>query len=196
MKIILQINPYNFNSYTTEKHMKALVVYLSRTGNTKKVAEAIFKEIGCEKDLFEISELTDLEGYDIIFAGFPVWQSGPAETAVKFLNKHSDGKNIAIFVTHALDYEMEKNEVQELLDSILNKCRACVPKGNFLGFFHCRGELEKSIAEYLLKSDNPQMQRFGKKRKDTIGHPDEAEIQVAQIFAKDVMNRINGAITV
>ena len=45
--------------------MKTLVAYLSQTGNTKKVAEAIYSQIPEEKEMKELGELTDLEGYDL-----------------------------------------------------------------------------------------------------------------------------------
>ncbi len=171
--------------------MKALVTYLSRTGNTKKVAEAIFGELECEKDIRGISEIDNLEGYDIIFAGFPVWQFGPAEPASEFLHGNCEGKNIAIFVTHAMDYEMDKSEDSKLLKAILEKCRKCASGGNLVGFFHCRGELDKNIADFLLNSTNLQMQRFGKSRIDTMGHPDDGELDVARLFAREVMSDVS-----
>ena len=52
--------------------MKALVTYYSQTGNTEKLARAIYKAIHVEKKLLPIEELKSVEGYDIIFVGFPV----------------------------------------------------------------------------------------------------------------------------
>ncbi|MDM8001227.1 MAG: flavodoxin family protein, partial [Dehalococcoidia bacterium] len=41
--------------------MKTLVAYVSRTGNTKKVAHAIFAEIRGEKELKELGQVSTLE---------------------------------------------------------------------------------------------------------------------------------------
>lgn len=37
--------------------MKVLVAYMSQTGNTKEVAEAIFDEIKCEKEIKRLNEI-------------------------------------------------------------------------------------------------------------------------------------------
>lgn len=50
--------------------MKTVVACMSQTGNTRKVAEAIFGEIQGEKEIKELSELDGLEGYDLSFVGF------------------------------------------------------------------------------------------------------------------------------
>ena len=57
--------------------MKILVAYLSKTGNTKKVAEAIFDEITDEKELKKIEDVDSLDGYDYSFLGFPIQRMGP-----------------------------------------------------------------------------------------------------------------------
>ena len=42
--------------------MRTLVTYLSRTGNTRKVAEAIFEAITGDKDLTELAQVDSLDG--------------------------------------------------------------------------------------------------------------------------------------
>ncbi len=168
--------------------MKALVVYLSQTGNTKRIAEAIFDEITCEKDLKKIEEVTSVNDYDLVVAGFPVWQFGPAEPAKKFLAEHAKGKNIALFVTHAMDPESSDSVSSEMLRGILDKCKASVSDGNLIGLFNCQGELSVNIAEFLLKNNDPAMRKFGEMRISTIGHPDSRDINSARIFARDILN--------
>ena len=167
--------------------MKVLVTYLSKTGNTKKIADAIFEKIPCDKELKKIDEITSLEGYDLIFTGFPVWQFGPAEPARKFLEEHAAGKKIALFVTHAMDPAAAGEEDLEKLSGILEKCKAAVPPENLAGFFNCQGELSEPIANFLLKNPDPQLNRFGAMRGLTAGHPDSAEIRAAGEFAAKIM---------
>ena len=81
--------------------MKVLVTYMSQTGNTKKVAEAIFGEIQADKKLVELKDLGGLEDYDLYFVGFPIQAYGPAHPAKVFLEQHAAGKDIVLFVTHA-----------------------------------------------------------------------------------------------
>jgi flavodoxin len=109
--------------------MKNLVVYYSLEGNTKLVAEAIAKEIGA--DILElrpkkefpssgfikylwggksvifkqkpdlVNEEIDLNKYDNIFLGTPVWAGTYAAPFNTFLDgKNISNKNIAIFTCH------------------------------------------------------------------------------------------------
>lgn len=108
---------------------KILVAYYSYSGNTRKVAQEIHKKVG--GDIFEIQvvnayptgyndvveqakkELADgykppLKGsvknineYDVIFIGSPVWWYTMAPPVVTFLSEHNlSGKTVVPFVTH------------------------------------------------------------------------------------------------
>ena len=59
--------------------MKILVAYYSQTGNTRKVAEAIFAGIRhTQKTILPIDRAEGLESYDLLFCGFPVQHHTPA----------------------------------------------------------------------------------------------------------------------
>jgi flavodoxin len=83
------------------KKLKMLVTYMSKTGNTKKVAEAIYGEIECEKEIKPSDEVNSLDGYDLAFLGFPIHSFGPDKKAKRFLEEQTKGKRIAFFITHA-----------------------------------------------------------------------------------------------
>lgn len=106
--------------------MKSIVVYYSRSGNTKRVAEMMAREL--KADLQELvdkrgrggllgflkagrdamkernTELGPLsqspEDYDLILVGTPVWASNPAPAVRTFLQSHDlSGKKVALFCT-------------------------------------------------------------------------------------------------
>ena len=106
--------------------MKTLVVFYTRTGTTKKAAEAIAKELGC--DIEELSDgkdrkgligwimagkdagqktmekLKELEhnpsGYDLVIIGTPVWNFSVSSPVRTFLITHKDRlKKVAFFFT-------------------------------------------------------------------------------------------------
>jgi len=167
--------------------VKVLVAYHSQTGNTKKVADAIFGEIQCDKEIKKIEDVAGLEGYTIAFIGFPVWQSGPSEPAKKFLSAQGAGNHIAIFVTHAMLSTPADRQLRGKLKGILENCKACASHMNLAGFFDCQGELSEAVAELLVKSNNPALQRFAGLRGMTLGHPNEEELHKARAFARDIM---------
>lgn len=69
--------------------MKVIITYMSHSGNTKIIAEAIFQEIQEEKEIKELNEIDDLEGYDLAFVGFPMHGFGAPEEAKDFLEKQA-----------------------------------------------------------------------------------------------------------
>ena len=161
--------------------MKVLITYISRTGNTKKVAQAIFEEIQAKKELKELSQVNGLEGYDLIFVGFPIEGYGPAKEAAGFLEKHAAGKNIALFITHAA------GEGSQNLPEWLGKCKAAAAKANLKGMFNCQSELPEKIAEYMLKSKDEKLIAWAKMRTSTIGQPDSVRLQRARDWSKEMM---------
>ena len=88
--------------------MSILVTYFSQTGNTKKVADAIYEAIEGEKETKEFSEVESLEEYDLTFVGFPMQAFGPAQQAKSFLENQCNGKKIAVFLTHGVSENFEE----------------------------------------------------------------------------------------
>jgi len=166
--------------------MKTLVAYFSQTGQTKKVADAIYESIEGDKELKELSEVDSLEGYDVSFIGFPIHAFGPSKDGKEFLEEKAAGKKVALFITHAAP------EDQEGIDEWLDKCKAAAAGAELVGFFDCMGELSEQIADFLMKNDDPKMRSFGERRPDTVGQPDESRLQRARDFAKEVMGEVGG----
>ena len=132
--------------------MKVIVLYYSQTGNTERVAQAIFKEIQTEKCLKELKEAKGLEGYELAFVGFPIHYGGPAKQAKSFLEKHARGKKVAMFVTNAT------HEDSKALRKWLAKCKNAATGAELVGLFNCQGKLDatrlnraRSFAKKMMK---------------------------------------------
>lgn len=89
--------------------MNAIVVYKSKTGYTKKYAEWIAEELGC--DIKENAALSDILGYDTIICGGGIYAGSMngAKLISKNLGKLS-GKNLILFAVGAMPDE-EKDVV-------------------------------------------------------------------------------------
>ena len=160
--------------------MNILVTYMTVTGNTKKVAEAIYGEIKDKKEIRPMDEVKSLEGYDLAFVGFPVMRAGPPDAAKAFLEKNAKGKKVALFMTHAMWMDMEP------LKGILAKCKEAGNCAKMVGMFDCQGEMSEQVAKSLLNNSNPAMQKFGQMRSVTMGHPDAADLEKAKAFAREM----------
>ena len=161
--------------------MRALVTYLTRTGNTRRVAEAIFDEIAAEKEIAPFSEAARLEDCDLLFVGFPIEQFGPAQPARAFLEEKCRGRRVALFVTHAAP------DGAPPLAPWLAACKAAAGGCELAGLFHCQGALAPQVAEALLESDDPQLRGFGEMAPSTLGHPDEDDLRKARAFAREML---------
>ena len=115
--------------------MKALVTYISWTGNTKKIAEAVFQGINTEKSIGTFDEVFDISSYDIVFVGFPIHGFGqPAAEAVRYLKERCSGKKVVIFITHAAP------EDSSYVAPWLENCKEAAKETLFLGLFNCQGQ--------------------------------------------------------
>jgi len=166
--------------------MKTLVTYVSASGNTRKVAQAVYDVLPDDKEMKEISETADLEGYDLIFVGFPIIAFGPNPDAREFLERAASGKKLALFITHAAPEDSED------VPAWLDKCREAAAGAEVVGCFNCQGELDPAVAEMLMKSDNPMLRGFGEQQPSTAGQPDESRLQRAREYAKKVLEEFHG----
>jgi flavodoxin len=164
--------------------MKVLVAYFSQTGNTKKVAEAIYGGIKQDKEIKKLQDVESLDGYGFSFIGFPLQAFGPAKDAKEFLKAKTAGKKVALFITHAVP------EGAPQLKDWLAKCEKAASGAEIAGIFDCQGELSQAVADMLLKSDDPNMQAFGKMRDSTKGQPDAPRIEKAKAFAREISAKI------
>jgi flavodoxin len=165
--------------------VKVLVAYMTKTGNTRKVAEAIFEEIRYEKELKTIETVDSLEGYDLAFLGFPIHQMGPDKKTAKLLEKHCrDGRKVVLFITHA------GPEDGPDLPPMLEKFKQAAQGADLVGFFDCQGELAKGVKRIMSIMPNKQF-RMWAKMDNSQGQPDKSRIDRARAFARDVMEKFH-----
>ncbi len=164
--------------------MKVLVTYNSESGNTRKLANTIFETLTTDKDICTIKEVRNAEKYDMIFVGFPIHKLGPSKKAKEFLENLETGKKVALFATHAMQAGNEMNNKQ------INNCKKSASKLDVLGIYSCQGELSEETAVKMLNSGIPQMHAFGKMRHNTIGHPNQNDLENLKIFTNDILQNL------
>jgi flavodoxin len=70
--------------------MKTIILYSSKSGNTKKIADSMASQISC--DAIRITsdstpQTVNLEGYDLVFVGTGLFAGTPNEDLVQYLGK-------------------------------------------------------------------------------------------------------------
>jgi flavodoxin len=159
--------------------VKVLVAYMSRTGNTKKVAEAIYDAIPQPKEIKRVEDVESLEGYDLSFLGFPMHNFGPDKQAKAFLETHVKDRVIALFVTHMAPEDAPS------LQGWLQKYRDAAVGANIIGVFDCQGQASGLIRIIMLIP-----LAFMRAADTSQGQPDAARLERARAFANEMMNRL------
>ena len=84
--------------------MKTCVVYFSRTGNTKRLAQAIAESTNAPVFDIASSEPSVAENFDLVILGTPVEGFRPAKETLDFVERMPkvEGKKAILFCTHAI----------------------------------------------------------------------------------------------
>ena len=134
--------------------MKTAVIYYSRSGVTKKIAEKVQKKFNSDMYFVEpekaygnyasavarvIGEKTskndpvlktkvaDFSGYDVVFVGFPVWASSLPQFLQEYISKAGlDGKRVIPFATAGANGK----------ESSLKRLKELLPKSNITDYFY------------------------------------------------------------
>lgn len=158
--------------------MKVLVTYYSQTGNTEKVAKAIYGAIGGAKDIYPLAEVKDIAGYDIIFVGFPVHAHSIPIPVADFIKKLPSGQKVAFFTTHG------SLRGGELARTAIEHAVSIASRLEVLGTFGCQGKVDPKVIAML--EESPEHRTWAEVARGAVGHPDEADLEDARHFAKKV----------
>jgi flavodoxin len=157
--------------------MNVLVTFYSETGNTQKVAEAIFASIQhTRKKLLAIDQVEDIENHDLIFCGFPVINHGLPVKITHFLQKIPLGKKLVFFATHGSLRGGEK------AISAFYAALSLAHGQTILGTFGCRGQVKFQLLDALM--EQPQNRTWAREAQSANDHPDSSDLEDARSFAE------------
>ncbi|HUT82789.1 MAG TPA: flavodoxin family protein [Candidatus Bathyarchaeia archaeon] len=166
--------------------VKAIVLYNSHTGNTRKVAMKIAE--GLEADCRSNRKIPDLKNYDLIVVGSWVIMGMLSFAGKRYLKrlkrKNIAGKKVALFFTSgapdAINPMTEKSgEPKIIKDSMFAAMEKAVNKNNQVTIlperFYCIGSAKM----------------FGKNmEKDAIDHPIDEELAQAKVFGEQLKKQL------
>jgi flavodoxin/ferredoxin len=152
--------------------VKAVVLYYSQTGNTKKVAQAIHRGMrravpDCELKTIKEVDPASLGGYDLLGLGSPVWMGGETPNVRRFLDRvpKQAGTHLFSFCTHGVMPEHYFPSLVRRLDA----------KGfTVIGTWDCYGAVHFQLAPVPYWTD---------------GHPDQVDLKGAEAFGREMAAR-------
>ncbi|HEY3420255.1 MAG TPA: flavodoxin family protein [Methanomassiliicoccales archaeon] len=167
--------------------MKTLVTYISSTGNTKRVADAIYRGIDGDKELLPMSEVGSLSDYDLIFVGHPVQKAGSPRKVKRFL-KRAEGKSVVLFITHAMPRDLE------WFKPMYEDCVRSAAGTKLMGIYECQGELAHGLPFLLRLHPYGYVRKWARMGDEEhgVGHPDEVDLSKAAAFGRDAHSKWSG----
>jgi flavodoxin len=159
--------------------MKSLVVYSSQTGNTRKLAKAVFEALPGDKALYPVDEAPDPADYGFIALGFWFMQGKPDPKSAEFLGRIGK-KPLFLFATHAAAADSD-HAVQGMA-----MAKSLAAESDIRGTYSCQGEASPKILEKASKKPQPPV--WLAQAPDAVGHPNESDLEVlnhqlAELFA-------------
>lgn len=159
--------------------MKVLISVSSKTGNTRKIAEAIHTAIP-ESVLFDAETAPDPSSFDLIFIGFWVDKGTADKQAQQYIKKIAN-KPVAIFGTLGA-----YPDSQHGIDS-LNNVAQLLPNCQVIDRYLCQGAIDPKLIEWMcgLPEEHPHAPDENRRKRwqDASTHPDGNDCQEAASWA-------------
>jgi flavodoxin len=158
--------------------MEVLVVYSSKTGSTKKVAEAIYESLPYKKTLSKVEDQPDFKNFDVILIGGWADRGTIDKKAMDYIGTIKN-KKVAYFITLGAYPDSEH------ANSILEKTSKSIEEHNeLMGHFICQGKIDSKITEMFEKFpvDHPLAMNDERRKMHQIAskHPDENDLSNAK----------------
>jgi flavodoxin len=164
----------------SDKAEPGLIVYSSKTGNTRKLAEGIHRgllDAGIPARIAAVEEKPPAADAPWVLAGFWADRGNADQKALEYI-RGLEGRRIGLFGTLGAwpdsDHARDLAKKTEALAAEKNTC---------LGSFLCQGKIDPALTERFksLPPDNPHaMNKERRKRhEEAAKHPDAADIEAA-----------------
>ena len=182
--------------------MKVLIVYYSQTGNTKKIANAIYEEFaGRHEASFEkLQDITpeSTSDYDLVLVGSPCIDSDLAVPVKTFLNDlpASPKFKLAGFYTHATLITDDEGQ-RGLFTKWAGRCLMTFEETSkskqipFLGSFHCQGIPNPGIEQFIRQEIITDEKEWASYLPDIKTRPNEDDVKNARLFAQEMISKMS-----
>jgi flavodoxin len=162
--------------------MRSVVVYSSQTGNTKKVAKAIFEILPDMKILCSIEDAPAIDDNDFLALGFWIDRGFPDAKAQRYM-KTLRGKRIGLFGTlgsyHDIDYVVD----------CLTRAKKLLKNNSILGSFICQGKIAPEVLEMIAKT-TPLTPEHWARIQEAEQHPNAEDLLNAQETFRTILTKL------
>ena len=180
--------------------MKVLVAYYSETGNTEKIAKAIYEEVSKEHEahLKKINDVTadTLNNYDMVFLGSACHSTDLAAPVKRILDAlpKSPKFKLAGFFTHSTYPPEHGARARELFNRWANKCTVSFEEVSkekqidFEGYYNCQGVPSPPIQQFIKKEVLISADEWEEYIEEARKHPSPRDVEKAKEFAREALS--------
>lgn len=165
--------------------MKSLIVYSSRTGNTRAVAEAIHSVFPEPCLIASVEDAPDPEDYDFIAMGYWVDKGMPDKKAMTYMEKIK-GKSVGLFGTLGAYPDSEH------ADDCRAKAMDLLADNELLGHFMCQGKIDPKVLDMMTKmasAHHPMTEERKMRIEEAKKHPNEDDFAAARQAFKEILGK-------
>lgn len=130
--------------------MKSLVVYSSKSGNTKRVAEAVARGLGEDTVLATPADAPDYRDFDFVAVGFWIEKERPNFEVQKYLRRLK-GKKVGVFFTLGADSASDHAQI------CLENVKPFFEENEVLGYFMCQGKIDPARVKWVRQMPPSEM---------------------------------------
>jgi len=149
--------------------MKSLVVYSSKTGNTRKLAQTVGQALAEETLVCAVDKAPDPSAYDFVAMGFWLKGGKPDSKSSEYLERLKGHKKIFLFATHGANPDSEYSR------NAMNIARTLTGGARVAGTFCCYGEVNPNVLEKARAKSPPPV--WLADAANAVGHPDAADLE-------------------
>ncbi|MBN2164221.1 MAG: hypothetical protein JXR25_11125 [Pontiellaceae bacterium] len=165
--------------------MKTLIVYSSKTGNTRKLAQALHLALS-DAELCRVEMAPNPEPYDLILLGFWI-ENAVADEKMKHYMERLHGKKVGLFATLGA-YPDSKHAAESL-----RATASLIPDCDIAGHFICQGAIDPELIEWMntLPKDHGYGPTETRKKlwDDAGGHPNDEDLKAACEWAEGLVEK-------
>lgn len=152
--------------------MKYAIVYSSRTGNTRQLADALHASLPAEDCVYFGTPAPEALAADRVYVGFWTDKGSCDETVAAFLQSLPAGKEVYLFGTAGFGGSAV------YFDKILDAAAANLPAGvRVVGRYMCQGRMPQAVrTRYEAMPDSPRRQAMLDNFDAALSHHDADDL--------------------
>lgn len=165
--------------------MKYAVLYQSRSGNTEKLANAIYKNIeDSAKIVCDMDEINEVPYADVYFVGFPIHDNNCSMRVIECLEEIENG-HVALFATCGL---LPTENYKKALEKSITLWMP--DEADYMGMYLCQGATEEKQQICMIHKMEDSRRELSRMFEIGDLHPDKTDLREAADFANEIQNKV------